>query len=126
MAIKKFTELKVWQKAHELVLLTYKLTRKYPDEEKFSLVSQSRRAAVSVAANIAEGFKKRSKKDSLNFYNISEGSLEELKYHFLLAKDLKYLGEQDYLIVDSLCEEVGKLLNGWIRSQRNFCDRELT
>lgn len=124
MAIKKFTELKVWQKAHELVLLTYKITRNYPEEEKFSLVSQSRRAAVSIAANISEGFKKRSKKDSLNFYNVSEGSLEELKYHFLLAKDLNYLGDRDYLIASSLCEEVGKLLNGWMGSQRNFCDRE--
>ena len=70
----------VWQKAHELVLLVYKLISKFPSEEKFGLSSQMRRAAVSIASNIAEGFKRASKKVSYNFYNIADGSIEEVKY----------------------------------------------
>ncbi len=65
----------------------YNITRKFPNEEKFCLVSQMRRAAISVAANIAEGFKRRTLKDKSNFYNISQGSLEELKYYLTLARE---------------------------------------
>ena len=70
----RFEDLEVWKKAHGLVLKTYRITKTFPSEEKFGLVSQMRRAAVSIAANIAEGFKKRSLKDKANFYNISQGS----------------------------------------------------
>lgn len=116
--IKNFRDLIVWRKAHELVLFTYRVSKMYPKEERFSLTSQTRRAALSVATNIVEGFKKRSKKDSINFYNISEGSLEELKYEFLVAKDLGYLKDDDYGFTVNSCDEVGRLLNGWIESQR--------
>jgi four helix bundle protein len=89
--IQRFEDLEVWQKAHGIALETYKMTKKFPDEEKFGLVSQMRRAAVSIAANIAEGFKKRGKNDKANFYNISQGSLEELRYYIILSKDLGYI-----------------------------------
>jgi len=89
--IRRFEDLKVWQKAHELVLLVYKLTAKFPAEEKYGLSSQKRRAAVSVASNIVEGFKRRTVKDSLNFYNTADASLEELCYQSLVARDLGYI-----------------------------------
>ena len=112
--IKDFTDLKVWQKAHESVLETYKMTQGFPPEERFGLTSQMRRAAISIPANIAEGFKKRSQKDKANFYNISQGSLEELRYYLILAKDLGYY--ENIVPLWDLCEEVGKMLNGLIKS----------
>ncbi|MFA5771072.1 MAG: four helix bundle protein [Patescibacteria group bacterium] len=117
--IKTFKDLKVWQKAHLLVLLIYKLTAKFPLEEKYGLVSQMRRAVVSVASNIVEGFKRKTAKDSLNFYNISDGSLEELKYQLLVSLDLGYISKNDYLEALNLAEEVSKMLQSWSKSQRN-------
>src|SRR5215831_9054067 len=86
-----FKELLVWQKSHAVVLEVYRLTRKLPREELFGLTSQMRRAAVSVAANIAEGFKKRGKPDKARQLNIAQGSLEELQYYCILCADLSYL-----------------------------------
>jgi len=111
---KRFQDLEVWQRAHQLVLRIYEVTKRFPDNEKFGLISQMRRAAVSVPANIAEGFKKRSEKDKANFYNISQGSLEELRYFAILAKDLKYLDNIEEL--SDLIDEVGRMLHGLIRS----------
>jgi four helix bundle protein len=109
-----FEDLEVWKKSHQLVLNICKLTRDFPAEEKFGLVSQLRRAAISIPANIAEGFKKRSSKDKSNFYNIAEGSLEEVKYYLILSKDLNYSNE----VKDSLnsTAEIGRKLNGLISS----------
>ena len=118
--IKTFRDLKVWEKAHQLVLAIYQITSKFPAQEKYGLVLQMRRAAISVASNIVEGFKRRSRKESLNFYNISDGSLEELKYQLLLARDLGYLAQSDFNFVNSLAEETGRTLNGWLKSQRIF------
>lgn len=93
--ISRFEDLGVWQKAHQLVLAVYRLTRTYPDAERFGLVSQMRRSAVSVPANIAEGFKKRGTADKLRYYNIAQGSLEELRYYLILSRDLCYLKPED-------------------------------
>ena len=87
---KTFEDLLVWQKAHNLVLEVYTLTGSFPRSELYGLTSQFRRASVSVAANIAEGFRKRGKADKIRFYNISQGSLEEVRYYSILAKDLGY------------------------------------
>ncbi|HOC02871.1 MAG TPA: four helix bundle protein [bacterium] len=106
--LEKFEDLKVWQKAHRLVLEIYKITKELPQEERFALVSQVRRASVSIPANIAEGFKKRGKKDKSNFYNIAQGSLEELKYYLILSKDLGYVEDNVKLISD--IEEINKML----------------
>ncbi|MEK7508763.1 MAG: four helix bundle protein [Patescibacteria group bacterium] len=116
--LKTFKDLMVWQKSHLLVLDIYKITELFPKTEMFCLVSQMRRAAVSVAANIVEGFRRRSLRDSINFYNMADASLEELKYHLLLSKDLKYVSDETYSRVLTLAEETSKLLMRWIQSQQ--------
>ena len=108
----RFEDLIVWQKSHALTLRVYKLTKSHPKEELFGLTSQMRRAAVSVAANIAEGFSKKSNADKIRIFNISQASLEELRYYFILSRDLGYL--------DAAAEwpdvtEVARLLGAYIR-----------
>ena len=110
----KFEDLEVWKKAHQLALNVYKITKDFPPEEKFGLVSQMRRAAVSVPANIAEGFKKRTLRDKANFYNIAQGSLEELRYYFILVKDLGFMKENQGWL--NAVEEIGRMLYGLIKS----------
>jgi four helix bundle protein len=102
-----FKDLIVWQKSHALVLDVYKLTRQLPREELFGLVSQMRRAAVSIPANIAEGFKRRGKSDKARHMNIAQGSLEELQYFFILCADLSYLTREP---VGDRANEVGRML----------------
>ena len=102
-----FTKLEVWKKAHQFVLETYKLTSSFPKEETFGLTSQFRRAAVSIAANIAEGYPKHSKKDKIRFYEIALSSASECSYFLILTKDLQY-GEVKKLNI--LLSEVQKML----------------
>jgi len=109
-----FQQLNAWKEAHKLVLMVYQVTGQFPREEKFGLVSQMRRAAVSIPANIAEGYKRRGIQDKIRFYNTSEGSLEELKYFFILSKDLNYLPNNANLL--NQADIVGRLLNGLITS----------
>jgi four helix bundle protein len=107
----KFQDLIVWQKAHNLVLRVYRLTATYPKNEIFGLVSQMRRAAVSVPANLAEGFKRKGQPDKARIMNIAQSSLEELRYYFLLSRDLGYLpGSQGSDDVD----EVGRMLAAYV------------
>jgi len=87
---KKFQDLIVWQKAHKFVLAVSSFTVLFPKTELYGLVSQFRRAAFSVPANIAEGFKKRGKADKVRFMNIAQGSLEEVRYYLILSQDLHY------------------------------------
>lgn len=93
---KTFEDLIVWQKSHGFVLRIYQYTAKFPKHELFALVSQMRRAAMSIPANIAEGFRRRTRTDKARFLNIAQGSLEEVRYYLLLAKDLGY-GNSDVL-----------------------------
>lgn len=116
---KTFKELVLWQKAHELTLNIYKITRDYPKEEAYALTSQVRRASVSIAANIAEGYKKKTKPHKLSFLNISEGSLEEVKYYLILSKDLEYIKTETYNKLEVLSEEVGRILTGYCNAIRN-------
>ena len=108
MGISSFTGLIVWKKAHANTLEVYKLTRSFPDDERYGLTSQMRRAARSIAANIAEAFGRRKPLDKARVYNISEGSNEELKYLLILAKDLGYTKEQKGLWFT--VEEVSRML----------------
>jgi four helix bundle protein len=107
MATKKFQELIVWQKAHRFVLEVYKYTDSFPKSEMYGLTSQFRRAAVSIAANIAEGYKKKGKADKARFLNIAQGSLEECQYYLILASDL---GFGSVINMQSLLDEVSKML----------------
>ncbi len=102
-----FQDLIVWQKAHQFVLSVYRITKTFPREEIYGLTSQFRRAAISVPANIAEGFKKKGRADKVRFMNIAQGSLEECRYYLILTKDLKY-GER--LGAFAQLAEVSKLL----------------
>jgi four helix bundle protein len=116
---KNFQDLIVWQKSHKFVLGVYKFTSKFPTSELYGLTSQFRRAAVFIAANIAEGFKKQGLADKMRFLNIAQGSLEECRYYLILSEDLNY-GNSQSLILD--IEEVSRLLDSYyskIRSRRD-------
>lgn len=104
---KSFEDLFVWQKAHQLVLSVYQATKAYPKEELYGLVSQMRRAAVSVPANIAEGFKKRTVAEKCRFLTIAHSSLEEIRYYMILSQDLAYYNT---VAMKAQVEEVSKLL----------------
>jgi four helix bundle protein len=110
---KTFEELIVWQKAHQFVLLVYKVTENFPKNEIYGLTSQFRRAEVSVAANIAEGYKKKDYKNKINFLNISHSSLEECRYYVILSKDLGYHIE---LTLVDIIDVIGKLLNAYSKA----------
>lgn len=107
---KSFTELIVWQKAHEFVLKIYLLTSSFPKSEIFGLTSQFRRAVVSIAANIAEGYVKKGKLDKVRFFNIAQGSLAECKYYTLLSIDLEYISKESSVELDEKIDEISKLL----------------
>jgi len=114
MAISKpartFQDLLVWQKAHQFVLAVYPFTAAFPRHETYGLALQMRRAAVSIPANIAEGFRRRGKADKARFMNMAEGSVEECRYFLILTKDLGY-GDTERL--DASLEEVSRLLNAY-------------
>lgn len=107
---KRFQDLIVWQKAHQFVLAIYRYSEIFPDSEKYGLKSQLRRSAVSIPANIAEGFKKKTQPDMAKFLNIAQGSLEETRYYLILAKDLDY---GDAPQISEQLEEVSKLLEAY-------------
>jgi four helix bundle protein len=105
-----FQDLLVWRKAHGFVLEVYALTATFPKSETYGLALQMRRAAVSIPANIAEGFRRRGKADKARFLNIAEGSVEECRYFLILVKDLEY---GDTLSISAALEEVSRLLGAY-------------
>ena len=114
-----FKDIIAWQKAHQFVLLVYKVTKSFPEWERYGLCSQFQRAAVSIAANIAEGYKKLSKADKLRLMNVAQGSLEECRYYVLLSKDLGYIPENAYLCLNDSIEETSKFLNLYCKAITN-------
>ena len=114
--LKTWKELTVWKKAHGLVLEIYKLTAEFPDEERFRLTNQLCRAAASVPANIVEGQSRQTTKEYVHFLYNARGSLEETRYHLLLAKDLELLDSDTYATLEADYETVSKMLNGLIQS----------
>lgn len=113
-----FKDILAWQKAYQYCLAVYKVTAGFPDFERFGLRSQFTRAAVSVTANIAEGYRKLSKQDKLRFFNIAQGSLEECRNYNILSKDLQYITEEDYYVLEEKLEIASKFLNSYCEGVR--------
>jgi four helix bundle protein len=111
----KFEDLEVWQKSHQLTLHVYRDTAGFPKQELYGLMSQMRRAAMSVPANIAEGFKKRSRADKARVLNIAEASLEEARYYFILSRDLGYLEN----VRAGEINEIARMLGAYVRTLRS-------
>ena len=105
-----FESVIAWQRAHQFVLTVYRITKEFPADEIYGLTSQFRRAAVSIEANIAEGYKKLSKADKLRFMNISQGSVEECRDYILLSRDLQYINEQQFSELYDSLEDASKML----------------
>ncbi len=118
-----YRKLIAWQKADELAFQIYQVTKNFPSEEKFGLISQMRRAALSTAANIAEGYAKNSTKDKINFYNIALGSLTEIEYYLDFSSRLSYISDIQYQNLTKLRSETGRLLNGLTKGTRNKWQR---
>jgi four helix bundle protein len=119
MKAQTFQDLMVWQKAHQFVLAVYRLSQSFPTHEIYGLTSQIRRASVSIPANIAEGFKKKTPKEKVRFFNIAQGSLEEVRYYLILTRDLNY-GDTEKLAHD--LDEIGRMLEGYMKSIRRKSD----
>lgn len=113
MPTQTFEDLTVWQKSRQLVLDIYQTTRYYPKEEMFGIVNQMRKAATSITANIAEGYARIGQKDKLHFYNIAQGSLEEIRSFVIISHDLGYLHEIDKERILNLALEISRMLNSY-------------
>ncbi len=116
--IKNFTDLKAWKEGHKLVLMVYKMTKKFPREELFGITNQMRRCAVSVTSNIAEGFSRFSFKEKTQFYYISLGSTTELQNQLYIVRDVDYIKEEIFKEIFDQTEKVQKLLSGLIKSSK--------
>lgn len=115
---KNYRDLIVWQKAIDIAEQTYKLTAKFPKEEMYGIISQMRRSAVSIASNIAEGQERGTPAQFVHFLTVSKGSLCELETQLLIASRLNYLSELEFKAFEENLFEIGRLLNGLIKSQR--------
>ena len=118
--IKSFTDLNAWKEGHKLVLMIYDITKQFPKEEMFGLVSQIRRCAVSITSNIAEGFSRLSYKEKARFYSISLGSTTELQNQLLIAKDVNYITKEQFQNIAKQSIKVHKITNGLIKSSKNL------
>ena len=114
--LKTYKELKVWGKSYSLCLDIYKLSKKFPDIEKFGLTSQLRRASVSIPSNIAEGYGRKTTKEYIYSLFVANGSVCELETQLMLAKDLKYINNDDFILIDEKLSEVERMLKALIKS----------
>ncbi len=121
--LRSFEDLEVWQKAHQLALETYQVTDKFPDRERYGIVSQIRRSVTSVPANIAEGFGRRTTKELLQFLVNANGSLEETRYFLILSRDLGYLSKERFEELGKLCTSVAQMISALGRSLRERVTR---
>lgn len=117
--MQSYRNLKVWQKAHAIVLSVYHLTAEFPPDEKYGLISQIRRSAASIPANIAEGSARGSDADYARFLSMALGSAAELDYHLLLARDLQLIEDHVYQAISGELDSVGRMLNTFIQKLRS-------
>ncbi|RMG30468.1 MAG: four helix bundle protein [Gammaproteobacteria bacterium] len=110
MPARRFQDLDVWKKAHEWVLMVYRFSERFPAHERYGLTAQLRRAAISVPANIAEGFSKRSYLDKARYYNIAQGSLEECRYYLILSRDLGYGDDRE---ISRMLDDLSRILGSY-------------
>jgi four helix bundle protein len=116
--ISSFTQLRSWQKAREFAVLIYKFTADFPESERYGLISQLQRASVSVAANIAEGFSRRTAKEKINFYAMAMGSLTEVQSHVYVAQSLGFVSEAAAMGIINESVELQKMINGLKKSAK--------
>lgn len=116
--ITKFTDMVVWQEGHKLVLMTYEEIKKFPKEERYGLSDQMRRAVVSITSCLAEGFTRKSSKEKIQLYKVSQGSLVELQNQLLICRDIKLLSQEIFSAIADQTVLVHKLLNGLLRATR--------
>jgi len=116
--IRSFNDLDAWKEGHELVLGIYAITKSFPKEETFGLVSQMRRCAVSITSNIAEGFSRASYKEKAQFYSMALGSVTELQNQLIVARDVGYVSAPDFLDLSEQSVKVHKIINGLIKGAR--------
>ena len=117
MKIYSFEKLNVWKESLELVTSIYKITNNFPREEKFGLISQIRRATVSVSSNLAEGTSRKTNKDKAHFTTISFSSAMEVLNQLIISKELDYISENDYILVRQRIEKITNMLNSLRNSQ---------
>lgn len=115
----RFEDVIAWQKARIFINHVYNVTKRFPPEERYGLTSQFQRAAVSIAANIAEGYKRLGKDDKIRFYNYSQGSLEECRCYIYLSQDFNYIAPNEAQTMINEIEEASKILNSYINSTKN-------
>jgi four helix bundle protein len=118
--INNFTDLNAWKEGHNLVLEVYKITKKFPKEEQFALISQIRRAVVSFTSNIAEGFGRNTFKDKAHFYSIAMGSLTEVHNQLIISRDLGYISADEFSRLLDKLVTVNKITNGLIRKSKEI------
>lgn len=116
--IKSFIDLYAWQEGHKLVLMIYRLVKKFPKDELFGLISQIRRCVVSITSNISEGFSRGSYKEKLQFYSIAQGSVTELQNQLLIARDVKYISQEEFQGVADQSVTAHKIIGGLIKSTK--------
>ena len=118
--IRNFTDLEAWKASHALAINVYRITKQFPKEELFGIVSQMRRAAVSIVSNIAEGFSREFPKEKTQFYAIAKGSATELHTQVLISRDVGYMKAVEYQDFEKQISQVNKLITGLLRYTRNL------
>jgi four helix bundle protein len=118
--ITSFTKLDAWREGHKLVLIIYKITKSFPNDEQFGLISQMRRCAVSITSNVAEGFSRQFYKEKIQFYTIALGSVTELQNQLLVAKDVTYITVPVFVEIADQTVVVHKIINGLIKKSKSI------